>query len=209
MSLPGASNELPFAITFSAPFSGEISATLYDSDWLPQPRALATLTVSAAAYQYFTVTGSVTVDQTSAFTAYYTGVPVRLTKVGTPAAGQYNATTSAPGGTNLQFNDVMAGTYVITTHMPRVLNLDTETNRTIEISANRVISALNLIRGNAVWTDNIINIFDATKIGSQFNQNGNLDGDVNFDGKVTIGDLSIVGWNLDKYSLTEYASWTP
>ena len=209
VSLPVASNELPFGITFSAPFSGTISATLYDSDWLPQPRALATLTVSAAAYQYFTVTGSVTVDQTSAFTAYYTGVPVRLTKVETPAAGPYNATTSAPGGTNLQFNDVMAGTYVITTHMPRVLNLDTAMNRTIEISANRVISALNLICGNAVWSDNVINILDATKIGNQYGQNGNLDGDVNFDGKVNIGDLSIVGWNWYKYSSNEYASWIP
>ena len=211
VSLPGASNELPFAITFSAPFSGEISATLYDSDWLPQPRALATLTVSAAAYQYFTVTGSVTVDQTSAFTAYYTGVPVRLTKVGTPAAGPYNATTSAPGGTNLQFNDVMAGTYVITTHMPRVLNLDTVTNRTIEISANRVISALNLIRGNAVWTDNKISIMDAVQVGTEINKSGNLDGDVNFDGLVNIQDLAIVGGNYSLVAATIYSSayWTP
>ncbi len=209
VTLPNASNELPFGITFSASFSGEISATLYDSNWLPEPRALASLTVSAAAYEYFTVTGSVTVDHTSAFNAYYTGVPVRLTKVGTPAAGPYNATTSAPGGTNLQFNNVMAGTYVITTHMPRVLNLDTAMNRTIDISANRAISALNLIRGNAVWTDNIINLFDATKIGNQYRQSGYLDGDVNFDGNVTIGDLSLVGWNYYKDSSTEYASWTP
>ena len=64
--------------------------------------------------------------------------------------------------------------------------------------------------GNAVWTDNLINIQDISKVGGAYGI-GDItsDADVNFDGRVNIQDLTIVGGNYRLTSAIAYESWVP
>jgi len=220
--LPAASNDLPFTFTFPAPFSGDITATLFDSDWTPAPRELASLTVAANATVIHTVTGSFTVQESFAldgfFNAYYTGIPVVLTKQETPVGYVYNGITSYPEGQNLSITNVMPGNYKITTNQPRVLNVTAGQNKLVNITGDRDLAPLMLIRGNAFWRDpftfvpdTIINVQDAGLVGYFFNATGDLDADVNFDGIVNVFDLSIVGGNFDMRSAVVYGgtNWIP
>jgi len=223
VTLPLASNDLPFTFTFPAPFSGDITATLFDSDWTPAPpRELASLTVAANATVIYTVTGSFTVQESLAadgfFNAYYTGIPVVLTKQETPVGYVYNGITSYPEGQNLSITNVMPGNYKITTNQPRVLNVTAGQNKLVNITGDRDLAPLMLIRGNAFWRDpftfvpdTIINVQDAGLVGYFFNATGDLDADVNFDGIVNVFDLSIVGGNFDMRSAVVYGgtNWIP
>jgi hypothetical protein len=81
----------------------------------------------------------------------------------------------------------------------------------ILVSDDYVLPALELKGGNAVWTDNIINIQDASEVGSNYGTINAiaLDADVNFDDRVNIQDLALVGGNFDLTSATAYDSWLP
>jgi hypothetical protein len=82
--------------------------------------------------------------------------------------------------------------------------------RTINPQEDRSITPLTLIRGNADWVNNnLIDIFDAVVVGTQFDMLGNLDGDVNFDGRVTIGDLTIIGGHFHTTSEDYYGTCQP
>jgi len=156
------------------------------------------------------------------------GIPATLT--GLTLYGPYTATTNNNLSNNLSFACVAPGTYTFTTNQPRYLNVAGGTygvTKTIEITADKILPSLRLIAGNAVWSssnpmaNNRIGIDDSSKVGacylSVFDQNyitcpldqTYYDADVNFDGKVNILDLTIVGGNFYKTSATEYGSWTP
>ena len=108
------------------------------------------------------------------------------------------------------------GPYTITTNQPRYLNLyaDVSFNKLITVSGNYTLPELRLRGGNAVWTDNVINTADAGRVGSDWGGSGSTDltinhGDVNFDNKVNIQDLALVGGNYDLTSAAAYAAWLP
>ena len=71
---------------------------------------------------------------------------------------------------NLGFTGVARGTYTFTTLQPRYLNVPASLGKTVEITAERLLSSLALKGGNAVWSDNIINIQDASLVGGQYKQ---------------------------------------
>jgi hypothetical protein len=92
--------------------------------------------------------------------------------------------------------------------MPRVLDIHAAMNKIINPKDDRIISPLTLIRGDAD-DDNIIFIFDAVLVGTQYGMTGHLNGDVNFDGRVSIGDLAIVGSHYRTSSEDYYGTWQP
>jgi hypothetical protein len=174
----------------------------------------STLTVPITFTNLYTVTGSFMIEFLTSeygfytFNAYYTGIPVTLTRIGSPGFGPHNSITTMPEGENITFTNVMDGTYVITTNMPRVLDIHAAMNKIINPKDDRIISPLTLIRGDAD-DDNIIFIMDAVLVGNQYGMTGNLNGDVNFDGRVSIGDLAIVGNHYRTSSEDYYGTWEP
>ena len=110
--------------------------------------------------------------------------------------------------------------YLLTTTMPRYLNVTAELNKTIGIGSTKTtISALQLKGGNAVWQrevegvwvlDSVIDAGDISLIGTFYGQSGSdLDADVNFSGKVDILDLALAAGNYDQTSALAYGSWVP
>jgi len=108
------------------------------------------------------------------------------------------------------FSEVAGGNYTFTTSQQRCLNVTTALAKHVQVSGNRSIAALQLKCGNAIWTDNIIDILDASVIGATYGTSGlDLPGDANFDGMVDILDLSMLGGNFNVTSDSAYAAWTP
>jgi hypothetical protein len=135
------------------------------------------------------------------------GVPVTLTAVTVPY-GPYLATSIEQISNNLSFANVAEGSYTITTNQPRYLNIAAGLGKVVTISSTKTsLASLELKGGNANWVDNIIDIFDAVVVGTTYGTAG--DGDVNFDGKVNIQDLALVGGNYHLTSETAYELWIP
>lgn len=203
VTLPAASNDLSFTIQFAAAYTGTVGVSLYDT--LPDPdRLLATLSQTGTAYANLSITGTISMQGRT----FRGGVPVTLTAVLVPY-GPYTATSINQISTNLSFSNVAAGDYVITTNQPRYLNLDVALNKTVALSSSRALSPLELKGGNAVWTDNVINVNDASRVGSYYGQTIVDDADVNFSGKVDVFDLALVGGNFNLTSATAYGTWVP
>ena len=144
------------------------------------------------------------------------GIPVTLANGVTFGAGPYRAKTLNQSGVNLTLNQVVADTYTVTTAQPRYLNVSTELNKTIAMSGAYTMQPLTLRCGNALWTDNVINISDMGIIGGQWGMSQadllpgeTLNGDVNFDNIVNIRDLALVAGNYDLTSAGVYTNWTP
>ena len=110
--------------------------------------------------------------------------------------------------------------------MPRFLNITADMAKKITLSANDALNTLWLRGGNAYWRvtdgngaytdvyDNVVNGGDASVVGTGWGQAGSTDltinhGDVNFDNKVNIQDLALVGGNYDLTSAAAYAAWLP
>jgi len=75
---------------------------------------------------------------------------------------------------------------------------------------------LTLHCGNALWSDNIINVSDVGIVGGQWGMSQadlppgeTLNGDVNFDDIVNIRDLALVAGNYGLSSADVYTAWTP
>ena len=148
------------------------------------------------------------------------GIPVTLTWGGTLVPYGPSADTTDVIGNNFTLLVNYGGTYTITTNQPRYLNVITATGKTIMVDGNEILPALRLRGGNAVWMDSetVFNDFidggDASLVGTQYGTGGTSDllgnnGDCNFDGKVNIQDLALVGGNFDLTSATAYAAWLP
>jgi len=151
----------------------------------------------------FSLTGTVSMQGRS----YRGDVPATLTGL---VNGLYKTYSINQLSNNLAYLNLPAGSYVFTTLQPRYLNIPASMAKTVVISGNRTLPTLSLVAGNAIWTDNLINIQDATKVGQDY-LIGNLtyDSDVNFDGNVNILDLTLVGGNYGRSSTTAYGTWVP
>ena len=104
---------------------------------------------------------------------------------------------------------------MFTTQQPRYLNIHTSMNREVAVSGDILLPELQLKGGNAVWTDNFINISDASVVSAMCEltvadllEGETLGGDVNFDGVANIQDLAMVAGNFDLSSEDAYAAWT-
>jgi hypothetical protein len=199
------------AISLTAAFTGtmtvtSVPVTLFD-DLADPDRELATASFGPVAVfdNVPAVLGTVSMQGRTT----RAGVPVTLTAVTVPY-GPYLATSIEQISNNLSFANVAEGSYTITTNQPRYLNITSDLAKVVAISdAKTSLSSLELKGGNANWTDSIIDIFDAVAVGTTYGNFGNVDGDVNFDGKVNIQDLALVGGNYRLTSADVYGSWVP
>ena len=130
--------------------------------------------------------------------------------------GPYSKKTMDQFGNNLIINNVMADTYTVTTAQPRCLNVTAELNKTITMTGDYTMQPLILRCGNAIWTNNVIDVNDISIVGSQWGKSQadlpvgeTLNGDVNFDNIVNIRDWTLVAGNYGLSSEDAYADWTP
>jgi len=64
--------------------------------------------------------------------------------------------------------------------------------------------------GNAVWTNNAIDIYDVALVSGEIGKiSFNDDADINGNGKVDIFDLALVAGNFGMTSVDAYAGWLP
>lgn len=139
------------------------------------------------------------------------GVLVNLVPGDIYQIGPYSTISLDQAGQNLDFGDVVADTYELTTEQPRYLNVSVEMGKSVTVAeGGSVISSLTLLAGNAVWVDNVINVADASLVGACYGMTGTgLDADVNFDGVVNLRDLALVAGNYGLDSAAAYQAWTP
>ena len=209
VTLAAGANAIDLAITFNAPFTGPLTVTLVDAIAAPD-RDLATFTTPANVVVYGNValvTGTVSMQGRLA-TA---GVPFTLTGPVGFAFGPYTVPSVEGASGNVTFTDLAVGTYTLTTLQPRYLNITADLAKTINIATDTEITALWLRGGNAIWTDNLIDDLDLGKITSGYTAGITLhpDADVNFDNKINIQDLALVGGNFDLTSAAAYSGWQP
>lgn len=123
----------------------------------------------------------------------------------------YSGVSTNIPGENLTIPSVAADTYLLTTNEPRVLNITADLNKTATItSGDGTLTPLVLRGGNAVWTDNVIDIHDLTLVnGGYLDPGANPNADVNFDGMVNLMDAAIVAGNYGLSSQTAYVTWVP
>lgn len=225
VTLTGAAQTLPFAITVATAgtetplASYAVTATLH----APAPaygttgRDLAALNAAVPVTPGFTVSGTVTMQG-------------RMTRAGVPVYLTWNNTLGVTYGPHMDTDEQAVnfrlavnygGTYTITTLQPRYLNITADLLKQVTLTGNYTFAnPLWLRAGNAIWQptagvyNNEINIADATKVLGTWATTGGTDalensGDVNFDGNVTIKDLTLVGGNMDLTSTTAYGTWMP
>jgi len=145
------------------------------------------------------------------------GIPVTLTDGAMYLIGPYTTLSLSQPGTNLYFGEVVLDTYLITTHQPRYLNLDSLVNKIFSVSASETnINFLELLIGNPEWSDNVIDLNDLNLVDDWFDSTSEdldpgeeLDADVNFDGLVNVQDLAIVAGRFGLTSMDVYADWIP
>ena len=133
----------------------------------------------------------------------------------------------------VNFNQAVnyGGSYTLTTLQPRFLNVTAALGKTFDVTGPRLLNSLWLRAGNAIWQtaagvyDNVIDLNDASLILNKWGTDGkttlevdHLDpildnsGDVNFDGTVSIKDLTLVGGNMNLSSGGTggaYTDWLP
>ena len=78
------------------------------------------------------------------------------------------------------------------------------------LASGNVLPPLRLLGGNAVWTDNEININDIALVSGEIGKTTFIaDADINNDGKVDILDLALVAGNYGLTSALAYGEWLP
>jgi len=196
-----------FSITFDEAWTGTAGLSLFDSDWTPADRLLATASQTGVVVNDdFAVTGTFSMQGRST----RAGIPVTLTWGG--ALGPYtkSANTIDAISNNFSLTLTYGGTYTVTTAQPRYLNVTTANAKTLSVplALGKTMNPLELKAGNAKWDDNIINDQDSGMIASGYIQGITLfpNADVNFDNKINIQDLALVGGNYFVDS-TVYNSW--
>ncbi len=204
----GANVVTDFEVTYSVVGTVPVTVELFDTVPTPDDLLATTGSISAAIYDNLTVTGTISMQGRWV----RSGVPVRF-EVGLLGFGPYTSTsTDVFGSTNFSFTNVGDDDYVFTTNQPRYLNVTGSLNRTFHVNPALVMAALELKGGNADWSNNTIDVTDASIVGTDYGKSSgfaDVNSDVNFDGKVNIFDLAMVGGNYNLTSATAYASWTP
>ena len=139
------------------------------------------------------------------------GIPVTLSEAQFVGQGPYTVPTTNVPGDNLAFTNVAMDLYTVSTAQARYLNITPGMGKQIALLASgNVLPPLRLIGGNAVWTNNEIDIFDIALVSGEI---GKIiydpDADINADGKVDIFDLALVAGNFGMTSENAYADWMP
>ena len=169
-------------------------------------RLLASLTETATVTGNFAITGTFSMQGRVS----RGGIPITFSWLGTGWTYNPFASTIDVLTNNLNLTVIYGGGYRITTNQPRYLNVTEDLNKLINVTVDKVLTALELKGGNAKWSDNEINIQDATVVGAKYEVgNINDDADVNFDNQVNIQDLALVGGNFDLTSALAYDIWVP
>lgn len=137
------------------------------------------------------------------------GVPVSLSVGQYVLQGPYNATTTNVSGNNLSFLSVAMDLYTVSTAQAGYLNISPAMGKHIALLASgNVLPPLRLVGGNAVWTNNEIDIFDVALVSGEIGKVSYIpDADINGDGKVDIFDLALVAGNYGMNSVDAYAGW--
>ena len=208
---------LEFTVTFDEAWTGDVSVSLYDSDWTPADRLLASASATNVVVSGgFAVTGTFSMQGN----ASRAGIPVTLTWGGTLVTYGPSANTTSAISNNFSLSVLYGGEYTITTLQPRYLNVTADLLKKITVAGPYNMSALLLRGGNAYWRvsdtvlDNIINSGDSSIVGTQYGSSGadagfGNHGDCNFDGIVNIQDLALVGGNWSLTSLAAYSGTLP
>lgn len=139
------------------------------------------------------------------------GVPVTLSVGQYVRQGPYSATTTNVSGNNLTFTNVAMDVYTVSTSQAGYLNISPEMGRQIALLASgNVLPPLRLLGGNAVWTNNEIDIYDVALVSGEIGKvSFDPDADINGNGKVDIFDLALVAGNYGMNSVDAYAGWLP
>ena len=196
-------------ITFPGSFTGNVVLDLFDSDWTPADRLLASATQTGVVVNAgFTVSGTFSMQGN----ASRAGIPVTFTWGG--ALVPYGPTGHSTSAISNNFSLTLAygGDYTITTNQPRYLNIyfdGLNFFKTINVTDDYPLPTLQLRAGNAIWSNNVIDLDDANKVGTDWGSDLNPDGNVNFDSIVNIQDLALVGGNYGLTSADAYGTWLP
>ena len=139
------------------------------------------------------------------------GIPVALSVGQYVGQGPYTATTTNVSGDNLAFPNVAMDVYTVSTAQAGYLNISGDMGRQIALLASgNVLPPLRLLGGNAVWTNNEIDIYDVALVSGEIGKiSFNDDADINGNGKVDIFDLALVAGNFGMTSVDAYAGWLP
>ena len=142
------------------------------------------------------------------------GIPVTLSKGQYVLQGPYTTGTTNVGGNNLVFTNVAMDVYTVSTGQAGYLNIDATCGKTKAIfGTTSTLSPLKLKGGNAVWTDNVINIDDISAIlgvyGKASTLAAPLEADINANGTVDVYDLAMAAGNYGFTCATAYANWMP
>jgi hypothetical protein len=137
------------------------------------------------------------------------GVKMYLSQGQYVLQGPYNATTTNVSGNNLAFTDVAMDVYTVSTAQAGYLNISPGMGRQIALLASgNVLPPLRLLGGNAVWTNDEIDINDVALVSGEIGKiSFDPDADINNDGKVDIFDLALVAGNFGMTSAIAYAGW--
>jgi len=204
----GIDKDFKFTITFTDSGEKTVSVRLEDPSSVPVGYDLATLDKMISVGATYSVLGEISMQGRT----FRGNVPVLLTKLDLPLYGPFPGTTVAQLGTNLTISNLPTGTYEFTTSQARYLNITATLDKQFALGANHTLPALELKGGNvqnAGSSQDKIDVDDASLIGTWYGQSITTDPDANFDGKVNILDLALVGGNFGLTSATAYASWTP
>ena len=142
------------------------------------------------------------------------GVPVTLDDGKFLDRGPFSGLSLNQSGSNFSILPVVMDLYTVTTSQPRYLNIDSGCGKTKPVfGTTSTLSPLKLKGGNAVWTDNVINIDDISKILGVYGQASTLaaplDADINFNGTVDVYDLAMAAGNYGLTCAIAYDNWVP
>ena len=139
------------------------------------------------------------------------GIPVTLSEAQFVGQGPYTVPTTNVLGDNLAFTNVAMDVYTVSTAQAGYLNITPAMGRQIALLASgNILPPLRLLGGNAVWTNNEIDINDIALVSGEIGKTVFIaDADINDDGKVDIFDLALVAGNYGMTSALAYGEWLP
>jgi hypothetical protein len=154
----------------------------------------------------YTVTGTFSMQGRN----FRGGILVTLTAQTLPY-GPFAGETLDLLSNNLVIEHVSGDTYLITTNQDRYLNLTAASGKSINVDGAKTLNAL-MLRGGNVDNDEEIGLADAGIIGGVYGSTGDpqlITADANFDGRVNILDLALVGGNYNLTTASAYTTWLP
>ena len=202
-----------FRVIFAEPPTGTISVGLVDVTTGIVPTTGYTGYLLAATSETFDLLGNFTITGTFSMQGRSTraGIPVTLDYQDLVAYTDKTGTTINQISYNLVIPEVNGGHWLLTTNQARYLNVIAANSKIFMVDGDETLNALQLLGGNAVWeNDNIIDVNDASQVGTDYGNPlgvadpSTLAGDCNFDGKINVQDLALVGGNYGKTSVLAY-----